>query len=365
MGGKKAPPEKSKKAENKVKEKIIEDKTFGLKNKNKSAAVQKYIKGVQQQVKGVPKGGEQARLAAQLGQKEEKKKAQADQALLASLFKSVVELPKGQEAKDIICSYYKQGMCKKGDKCKFSHDLSSLPAKQEKFDLYHDPRSTTSDITCQFFLEAVEADKMGWFWKCPNGDECIYRHALPEGYIINREVVKEIQDDEDVILLEEEIDNERKKLPIGLKALTFEEFMKWIEENNRKREIEKQESRKHLKGITGRALFEADAGLFQDDEDAFEDYKRDENVQEEEEENKGIDSQLIGDVEEKNCEEEKKEEEVREEEKKEEDVIKKENNEEEAKKEGGDVEPEIKQDLHIEEKIPEKIEEKAKEEEEN
>ena len=35
-----------KKAEKKV-EKIVEDKTFGLKNKNKSKTVQKYIKGVE------------------------------------------------------------------------------------------------------------------------------------------------------------------------------------------------------------------------------------------------------------------------------------------------------------------------------
>ena len=39
MGTKKAQPEVGKKAEKKIKEKIIEDKTFGLKNKNKSKVV--------------------------------------------------------------------------------------------------------------------------------------------------------------------------------------------------------------------------------------------------------------------------------------------------------------------------------------
>ncbi len=39
MGPKKAQPEVGKKAEKKIKEKIIEDKTFGLKNKNKSKVV--------------------------------------------------------------------------------------------------------------------------------------------------------------------------------------------------------------------------------------------------------------------------------------------------------------------------------------
>jgi hypothetical protein len=42
MAGKKAPGQDvSKKTEKKIKEKIVEDKTFGLKNKNKSAKVQK------------------------------------------------------------------------------------------------------------------------------------------------------------------------------------------------------------------------------------------------------------------------------------------------------------------------------------
>jgi hypothetical protein len=39
MGPKKAQPDMSKKTEKKIKEKIIEDKTFGLKNKNKSKVV--------------------------------------------------------------------------------------------------------------------------------------------------------------------------------------------------------------------------------------------------------------------------------------------------------------------------------------
>lgn len=42
----------SKKADDKKKTKIVEDKTFGLKNKNKSNKVQKYIQGVTKNVKG-------------------------------------------------------------------------------------------------------------------------------------------------------------------------------------------------------------------------------------------------------------------------------------------------------------------------
>lgn len=51
-GGGGAAPGASKKTEQKQKQKIVEDKTFGLKNKNKSKTVQKYIQGVQNQVQG-------------------------------------------------------------------------------------------------------------------------------------------------------------------------------------------------------------------------------------------------------------------------------------------------------------------------
>lgn len=43
MGQKKGGQQESKKTEKKKQAKVIEDKTFGLKNKNKSAKVQKYF----------------------------------------------------------------------------------------------------------------------------------------------------------------------------------------------------------------------------------------------------------------------------------------------------------------------------------
>lgn len=43
MGGKKKQEEPSSKVKRKEEQRVIEDKTFGLKNKNKSAKVQKYI----------------------------------------------------------------------------------------------------------------------------------------------------------------------------------------------------------------------------------------------------------------------------------------------------------------------------------
>ena len=56
---KKAEPKgPSAKTLNKEKQKVIEDKTFGLKNKNKSKQVQAYVKQVSNQVNFGAQGGE-------------------------------------------------------------------------------------------------------------------------------------------------------------------------------------------------------------------------------------------------------------------------------------------------------------------
>lgn len=109
--------EPSKKTEAKQKAKVVEDKTFGLKNKNKSSKVQKYIiflsiQIFQSQVRASSKdssinrkckgmytiilsnqffcqGGEQKKIADEFKAKEEKKKELEQKALLSALFKSV------------------------------------------------------------------------------------------------------------------------------------------------------------------------------------------------------------------------------------------------------------------------------------
>lgn len=45
----------------------------------------------------------------------------------------------GADPKSVLCAFYKQGLCGKGDKCKFSHDLS-VERKGEKRSLYTDIR---------------------------------------------------------------------------------------------------------------------------------------------------------------------------------------------------------------------------------
>lgn len=45
----------------------------------------------------------------------------------------------GADPKSIVCAFFKQGQCGKGDRCKFSHDLT-IERKAEKRSLYVDMR---------------------------------------------------------------------------------------------------------------------------------------------------------------------------------------------------------------------------------
>ena len=68
----------------------------------------------------------------------EKKKKETEE--LNQLFKPVAtKLSKDADPKSVVCAYFKQGLCGKGDKCKYSHDLN-LERKGEKKSLYVDSR---------------------------------------------------------------------------------------------------------------------------------------------------------------------------------------------------------------------------------
>ncbi|GBB95578.1 hypothetical protein RclHR1_02570012 [Rhizophagus clarus] len=140
------PPKKnqqSDKSKQKDKQKIIEDKTFGLKNKKKSVKVQQQIKQIQSQVmsagnRKVMKEKETEKQAIANKKIAEQKKKEE----LAELFKPVQvqqKVPFGVDPKTVLCQFFKSGQCQKGDKCKFSHDLN-VERKSAKIDLYTDSR---------------------------------------------------------------------------------------------------------------------------------------------------------------------------------------------------------------------------------
>jgi hypothetical protein len=186
----------------------------------------------------------------------------------------------GEDPKSILCAYFKAGVCEKGKKCKYSHDLA-LDGKAAKIDLYSDPRDrkgkdpTRTDITCTHFLDAVERNLYGWLWECPNnGDKCQYTHSLPPGYVLKAKTTEKVDEDdeEEQKTIEEMIEEDRAALPSeGLTPVTLETFMDWKKRKAEKKQKELEEKMKDeakktgTKGtgvLSGRALFSYDPNMF-------------------------------------------------------------------------------------------------------
>jgi len=286
------PPKVSKKTEQKKKEKIIEDKTFGLKNK-KGGKQQKFIAQVEKTVKA---GGNQETRKQELQRQKEKEKKLAEQKEaeeLKNLFKPIAtqKVQNGVDPKSVFCAFFKQGLCKKGDRCKFSHD-PECERKAAKRNIYADEeehendnmddwdddklaevvakkhsgeKGNTTDIVCKFFLEAVENNKYGWFWECPDKKVgCKYKHALPKGFVLKKDK-KRIEKEREEISIEDLIEKERGMLDTAtLTKVTLQTFVAWKKKKlKEKADAEKQTktSKKNAlkdgktSGLSGKDLF--------------------------------------------------------------------------------------------------------------
>lgn len=108
---------------------------------------------------------------------------------------------------------------------------------------------------CKYFLDAVENSKYGWFWHCPNGDKCIYRHCLPPGFVLKKDKKKEEAGDK--LTLEDLVETERASLSSkNLTKVTLESFLKW-KERKRQEKIAKHKAdhdKKKADFKAGRAL---------------------------------------------------------------------------------------------------------------
>ncbi|CCH58995.1 hypothetical protein TBLA_0B01520 [Henningerozyma blattae CBS 6284] len=269
------PKSKKKQVQQPAKKKDNVDKTFGMKNKNRSTKVQKYIKQVQSQADPDKDALKRKKL-------EEKKLKEAQEAERRALFNPIMDqkVQNGVDPKTVVCALFKLGNCNKGAKCKFSHDLN-VGRKVAKRDLYQDTRDekeqdtmdswdeeklrsvilskhgnpkTTTDKVCKYFIEAVENGKYGWFWVCPNnGDKCMYRHSLPEGFILKtkeqQRLEREALENQPKITLEEFIETERGKLDkTKLTPITVENFAEWKKNHIIERLYAEMKNHKKLNG---------------------------------------------------------------------------------------------------------------------
>ncbi|KAF1805668.1 CCCH-type zinc finger transcription factor [Mucor lusitanicus] len=294
------PPKKQQtKKDKQKKEKAAEDKTFGMKNKNKSAKVQRYIQQVNTQAKhnAEQRAGGPSKAEALAEKKAAEQKKREEFAALFNPVQAPQKVPFGTDPKTVLCIYFKQGNCERGAKCKFSHDLN-VGRKVEKKDLYTDHRADDTmdtwdqkkleevvqsksqkqpptDIVCKYFLEAIESSKYGWFWECPNGGtSCKYRHALPPGFVLKSKNNK--ADEKEEISLEEFLESERHKLGPNQTPVTLESFTQWKKTRLDKKEAEESVARKakenrvkagRSQGMSGRDLFDFNPALAQDYDD--------------------------------------------------------------------------------------------------
>ena len=241
------------------------------------------------------------------------------------------EVPEGVDPKTILCEYFRHGCCaKSAERCKFSHnfavenkraggvgdakrniyaddeadendtmelwDQNKLEAVIAKKHAAEKPPSNATDIVCKHFMQAVEARKYGWFWSCPGGAECKYRHKLPKGFVFKSDLVAMMRaaamnkksDQDDLREALEKLKDSGPGTPV-----TLDVFLEWktSKANARKEKDDKAREERQKKGrFTGRELCEsaemnhaADEGTDADSEE-FKELLRLKKQSEEEEE---------------------------------------------------------------------------------
>ncbi len=144
--------------------------------------------------------------------------------------------------------------------------------------------------------------RFGWFWQCPTGELCQYRHALPPGFVLKSQK-KALQEAEkaNMISLEEFLEVEvrlpctilagpcaistacaqKHKLGPNLTPVTRESFTKWKQTRMDKKEAEVDAMRKakgaqaaagKSNGMSGRDLFQYNPEWFQDSDEEDDDW---------------------------------------------------------------------------------------------
>ncbi|EJK47251.1 hypothetical protein THAOC_34045 [Thalassiosira oceanica] len=231
---KKQQEQQSKKALQKKKEKMLEDKTFGLKNKNKSSKVQAFVKG---QERSIMNAGSDARSRA-----EEQKKKQEKLAKKAMLKAKKAE----QEA---LFGEALLAVGKKGPK--FGSKQGKVEAKGRDHDDGEKKGGTSRAMKMMFQMDAKEMEER-------LRDDPNYVPTLEDKVEAQRQKkLKELKD------------SGKKGTPV-----TEETFKKWQERKRKRKEAEakkkvdaemkKKKGGKGLSVLSGRELYNYKKDLFKD-----------------------------------------------------------------------------------------------------
>jgi hypothetical protein len=216
-------PPKSKKAAEKVKAKIIEDKTFGLKNKNRSTKVQSFVQSVSQNVRSGNQN-ERKQQAANDEKRAAKEAKKAFEAELAALFT----------------------------------DADRAKAKKDK--------------------EDAEANA--------EGDVDKNLGVNPEDYLWTADDFDVVEEDTSRLEDRLEAEREALKDRTDLTPVTNETFQAWKAKKRKEAadaEIARvQKAKKSGTGLRGKDLWEHDKNLFVDDDEADDEYYALEEVEESE-----------------------------------------------------------------------------------
>lgn len=234
---KKAQEKESKKSAQKKKEKLLDDKTFGLKNKNKSSKVRDFVKS---QEKSILNSGTTAQTRQQDAQKKEQTKAR-------KAMKKAKEAEQAALFGEALLAVSKKG-------AKFSAKSGKVEAKGRDADDENEKKGGTSRaMKLMFQMDAQEMED------------------------------KLREDPNYVPTLEDEVEAQRQKKLKELKAsgkkgtpVTEETFKAWQDKKRKRKEaatkklvekeMKKKKGGKGLSVLSGRELYNYKKDLFQDQE---------------------------------------------------------------------------------------------------
>lgn len=279
-------PPKAAKKDAEKREKIAVDKTFGMKNKNKSKVVQKYIKQIQQNVAGVSSRTTQA----EKKEKDAKEAAMQSKALMASLFNMQTDkkgrafdpkakkaakeaeenaIAAGKKLNDEIKKSIIEGIA---NTIRLTNPKTGIRmSEMGGHPIIHALKDKHADTfrTIQLLLFIKANDRVFWVDNEESTNPMIR---------CQEDVDAEVGPDERS--LEEIIEEKRKELTGPGTPITEETFKAWKAKKEAERlaqlEKEKAEKSKNAKSkgnnaMSGRDLFTYDASLFVDDDEAADD----------------------------------------------------------------------------------------------